>query len=288
MGARAERHGRAGEAAMTRAPRLRAGGAVAVLGLVVALGAFARAHAAGDGMPPTANEPPPKGTVRVFRDRSGLLLGLRAEAATLAEIDERAAEVRRALAFVSSLPDQQPGRESGIPLDHDRAAATDHMGDLLDAVGTAVFLGASDTARDRLGDLLDSRAACDLAAAAVSRLIEESLSPALSGLMNDIYELVAAEDGDRECLEERIVDALAERDRVELAMEGARLLCGCEPELDDDSLAALASFDDLLRAELWRTLPLGDRRAARCAWAAPRYRERLWWWFRGCDLPHTT
>jgi len=208
-------------------------------------------------------------------------------AATLAEIDERAAEVRRALAFVSCLPDQQPGRESGIPLDHDRAAATDHMGDLLDAVGTAVFLGASDTARDRLGDLLDSRAACDLAAAAVSRLIEESLSPALSGLMNDIYELVAAEDGDRECLEERIVDALAERDRVELAMEGARLLCGCEPELDDDSLAALASFDDLLRAELWRTLPLGDRRAARCAWAAPRYRERLWWWFRGCDLPHT-
>lgn len=215
-------------------------------------------------------------------------------AATLAEIDEHAPEIRRALSLVSPLsgregsPGGQTGSaDSGIHLDHDRTDATDQMGDLLDGIGTAVFLGASDMVRDRLGDLVGSSAAPALAARAVSRLIDEKLSPTLSGLMNDMYELVTAEDGDREVLEERIVDALAERDRVELAMEGARLLCGCEPELDDDSSAALASFDDVLRGELWRTLPLGDRRVACCAWAAPNYRERLWWWFLGCDLPHT-
>lgn len=215
-------------------------------------------------------------------------------AAALAEIDERVAEVRRALSLVApldgreGLPGGQAGpADSGLHVDHDRAAATDQMRDLLDAIGTAVFLGASDTVREHLGDLVGSPVARGLAAAALSRLIEESLTPALSGLMNDFYELATAEDGAKEVLEERIVDALAERDRVELAMEGARFLCNFEPALDDEVLASLAAFDEVLKAELWRTLPLGDRRAARCAWAAPSYRERLWWWFRGCDLPHT-
>ncbi len=177
--------------------------------------------------------------------------------------------------------------DSEIPPEEVEEAARIWMTDLLEAAGTVAFLGRGDTARSRLGDLVGSAPAYALAAAAVSRLIEESLTPALSGLMNDIYWLASAEDPDREVLEERIVEALAERDRVELALEGWRLLCGGEPQLDEEALAALGSFDEALKADLWRTLPLGDRRAARCAWAAPEYRCRLWWWDRGCDLPHT-
>lgn len=201
-------------------------------------------------------------------------------AASLAEIEERAKDVRSVLARTSL-----PGGE--LPLEEEEEAAWVQMADLLEAVGTVVFLGLGDMARDRLGDLAGSPAGCTLAVAAVRRLIEAGLTSVLSGLMTDIYHLFPAEDREREFLEERIVDALAVRDRLELVLEGARLLCDHCPDLDEDTQADLASFDEVLRAELWRTLPLGDRRAARCAWAAPEYRGRLWWWSRGCDLPHT-
>lgn len=200
--------------------------------------------------------------------------------ASLAEIERCASGVRRALSHT-------PHAFSGPPADQGEESAKTQMGDLLNAVGTVAFLGFGDTARDRLGDLAGSPDACDLATAALQDLIENNLTRVLGGLMDDIYHLASVEDEDKEFLEERIVDALDERDRVELALEGARLLCGREPDLDEEALAALGAFDDVLRADLWRTLPLGDRRAARCAWAAPEYRERLWWWHRGCDLPHT-
>lgn len=201
-------------------------------------------------------------------------------AASLAEMEERASDVRRALA--RTLPSA-----AELPSEKEEEAVQVQMAGLLEAVGTLVFLGLGDTVRDRLGNMVGSPAATMLAVAAVRRLIEASLTPVLSGLMTDVYHLFQAEDGEKEFLEERIVDAMTERDRVELALEGARLLCGRDLELDEDTLADLGSFDEVLRAELWRTLPLGDRRAARCAWVAPGYRKRLWWWSRGCDLPHT-
>lgn len=200
--------------------------------------------------------------------------------ASLAAIERCASGVRRALSHTSDA-------FSGPPAGQSEESAETQMGALLDAVGTVAFLGLGDAACDRLGDLAGSPEACALATGVLRHLIEDNLTRALGGLMNDIYHLFSAENGDKEFLEERIVDALAERDRVELALEGARLLCGCAPELDEEVLAALGSFDEVLRADLWRTLPLGDRRAARCAWAAPEYRRRLWWWSRGCDLPHT-
>lgn len=201
-------------------------------------------------------------------------------AATLAEIEEGSGEVRRAMGNV-----WPTGSET--PVDREMEEATARMGDLLEAVGTAVLLGCGDVARDRLGDLVESPVVRTLVAAAVSRLIQECLTRVLSGLMNDMYDLDTAEEWEKPVIEERIVEALTERDRVELALEGSRLVCGREPELGDDALAALASFDEVLKAELWRTIPLGDRRAAQCAWAAPEFRERLWWWYLGCDLPHT-
>jgi hypothetical protein len=200
-------------------------------------------------------------------------------AESLGQVQDLACEVRRA---ISGSP-RRGSRDSG---DEGEEGALSRMADLLQAAGAAAFMG-EDAAVRRLGDLAETQGAEDLAARTLGVLIEQGLAPRLSGLLRDICDYGCVAEEDRPCLEERIVEALAERDRVELAIEGARCLCAREPRLDDETLAALLSFDEVLRAELWRTLPLGTRRAARCAWAAPGHRGRLWWWNRGCDLPHT-
>ena len=158
--------------------------------------------------------------------------------------------------------------------------------DLLEAAGTVVFLGEKLSARSLLSGLSKEPGLASLVSQAVRLLIEDSLEPRLGEMLRDVYDLRLTEEESRASMEETIVDALAERDRVELVLEGARCLLGLEPELDDETRAALLSFDETLSPELWRFLPLGTRRAARCAWAAPLFRERLWWWHRGCELPH--
>jgi hypothetical protein len=219
---------------------------------------------------------------------------------SLGELDEAASEIRRIL--TRSLAPETQGPPAQLPPEKEatlkgalsssegaesQEPEISRMADLLEAAGTLVFLDCEVEARKRLGDLVHSPAAHDLGCAAVSALIEEGLLGRLSGLLDDIYDLSTTEDEERASVEESIVDALAERDRVELALEGLRLLCSREPELADEVLADLAAYDESVRAHLWRTLPLGDRRAAGYAWAAPRYRKRLWWWFLGSDLPHT-
>jgi hypothetical protein len=155
----------------------------------------------------------------------------------------------------------------------------------LEAAGTLVFLGLAEDARralDRAGAAL-AHAAHEL----VRSLEAEPLERALVEVLELAPELQLSPDDELPQIEERIVDALSVRDGVELLLAGAHLVLGDGVELDADLESSIMTFDELLGRELWRLVPLGSRRAARAAWAAPALRPRLWWWHRGADLPHS-
>jgi hypothetical protein len=163
---------------------------------------------------------------------------------------------------------------------------TDVITGALEAFGTLVFLGRKEDAGQAV--MKAGHEFKNSVLHALSDFQVEDLDRAAAEIALLAPDLAAIEQEDeRTDIEERIVEALAIRDRHELTVEGARAVLGKEPELSDDIQAAALSFDETIEENLWRILPLGSRRAARSVWAAPEYRSRLWWWFRGSDLSET-
>ncbi len=157
----------------------------------------------------------------------------------------------------------------------------------LEAAGTLVACGARAKAEELLGgaDAIGlpekTRRALLEAARAVC---PDELDDAAAEIAELAPELALVSEADRAALEERVASALQLRDSIELVLEGARAAFS-NPALPPELDASLESFDELVRPEVWRTLALGERRAARALWMAPAYRARFWWWSKGCDLP---
>ncbi len=153
----------------------------------------------------------------------------------------------------------------------------------LERLGTLVFLDRRAEAKGLIQAAGEPfrRAVVD----AMARLDGSELDEAAGELLRAVTDLAAAEPQDRPDIEDRLVEALRVRDEAELVIEGARQVLGEPLELPLALEAALMSYDELVAEESWTLLGLGSRRAARSAWAAPRFRRRLWWWHRGADLP---
>lgn len=156
----------------------------------------------------------------------------------------------------------------------------------LEAAGTLSLMGLAGEV-DAYAEPRRERLATEVATA-LEELDPASLDEAASTLLTRAPDLELDEDEDALAeLEEELVEALSARDRAELVLEGARRVLAREPELSVELEASILGFDEALRPELYRLLPLGSRRAAMAAWAEPSQRSRLWWWHRGAGLPHT-
>ncbi len=157
--------------------------------------------------------------------------------------------------------------------------------EVLEALGTLVFLG-------REQDALDRKSQADLSwifaeiGPSLAEALSEQLDDALAEISMLASELRELKEESRLETETLLVDALAARDRVELVLEGARVALGREPGLTLDLQVSLESFEQIVSPILWQTLPLGPRRAAKAYWCTPEMRPRLWWWHRGADLPY--
>ncbi len=155
----------------------------------------------------------------------------------------------------------------------------------LEALGTLIFSGSADEARDRAArDDLSWLA--DEVGAVLGGTLAERLDDAMTAVAALAPKIRSAEPDSTGELEERLLKALAYRDKVELVLAGADVVFGVLPELPMELEVSLASFEDMVEPMLWQTLLLGPRREERSTWCAPKMRKRLWWWHRGADLPH--
>jgi hypothetical protein len=100
-------------------------------------------------------------------------------------------------------------------------------------------------------------------------------------------ELLLLEDEALSTLEDELVENLKTRDRIELVLLGARAVLGRNPPLPLELETAILTFEELVREDLWRLLPLGQRRSDAIVWAEPSMRKVFWWWALGDDLPET-
>lgn len=82
-----------------------------------------------------------------------------------------------------------------------------------------------------------------------------------------------------------ICRALAARSVVERRIVGCEALCGRGPRLSVALTAVLGSFDEIVRADLWRLTALNDVRAEALREVAPPHRARFWWWHEAGDVP---
>lgn len=157
--------------------------------------------------------------------------------------------------------------------------------DILELLGTLVFAGCEEDARQ----WLEESAPDDFSQMTEPCLEEiegggvDNAAIVLSSLIPTLRESSLE---DRSDIEEQVVDALRARDQIELVLAGAELVLGDKVNVNDELGSSIDAFDDLITSMLWMTVALGQRRAARCAWASPEYRHKLWWWHRGCDFPH--
>jgi len=157
--------------------------------------------------------------------------------------------------------------------------------DVLQAVGTLAFLEEDAAAHCAITNVgIDPKAIVTVALEALDHSELDRAAIEIPLLADDLR---VAEDNERPAVEEQLLDAISVRDRFALILEGARCLLGHVPELSVELESSIASFDEVVGAELWRVLPLGERRAARCAWASPAKRRALWWWHKGSHLPWT-
>ncbi|MFO8071218.1 MAG: hypothetical protein R6V85_05010 [Polyangia bacterium] len=156
--------------------------------------------------------------------------------------------------------------------------------DLFEALGTLMLCGAEGDADAWIGTN-EQETLRDRAARALDGLDPDELDDAALEFSLAIERLREAADDDTTDLEERIVDSLAVRDRVELVLAGVERATEEAPQLSDELGSAIDSFDEIAEDRLMWTTRLGFRRAARCAWARPEHRRRFWWWSRGSDLP---
>jgi hypothetical protein len=93
-------------------------------------------------------------------------------------------------------------------------------------------------------------------------------------------------------LEWELSDALGIRDRIEFILAGSRLALNdwiVDGWLDTDGKDlkdAIAEFDKKVKPEVWRTLPLIDRKSS-INDMAPEYRNALPWWQESLTFPDT-
>lgn len=93
---------------------------------------------------------------------------------------------------------------------------------------------------------------------------------------------LAGEGGDAAA---KVRSALNLRDRVEILLAGAETLLGENlPGLSIEQRVSLEHFEQLVRPQLWRLIPLGHFRAEAVAWIEPHQRARFWWWSQGADV----
>ncbi|MFH1438525.1 MAG: hypothetical protein ABIJ56_22645 [Pseudomonadota bacterium] len=167
-------------------------------------------------------------------------------------------------------------------LDTEDPQARKKVLELFQAIGMRHVMGLEDVLSDE-----HREAACGLVSLALESLDPEGLLSAAENLVLRAPELLMLEDEALKTLEDELEANLKERDSVELVLSGARAVLGREPELPLELETAILTFEDLVRDELWRLLPLGRRRAAGILWAEPSMRQKFWWWVLGQDLPET-
>ena len=154
--------------------------------------------------------------------------------------------------------------------------------DLFETLGTRSFMRLDDVVPEDYRQDLEK-----LVDVAVKALNADDLEDAADEILLKAPELRVAEGDLLAALEEELIDLLSVRDRVELVLEGARVVLGGEPHLTLELETAIAAFELQLKGEMWQLLPLGLRRAANLLWVEPSIRKRLWWWELGMDLPRT-
>lgn len=158
--------------------------------------------------------------------------------------------------------------------------------ELLEAVGILAFMGLAHDWVEGLSvwlrKILEKAAACAPIYIDWGRIPNSAID-----IVNELKKLDLTDLSENADLEERLVELFEVRTNVEFVLEGARAITGKPPTLNAQQIAFLADFERIVGPQLWRSLPLGTRRAAHVAWALPEKRHQLWWWFRGCDLPHT-
>lgn len=150
----------------------------------------------------------------------------------------------------------------------------DLVWDLLVAVGHLVYSGVGERVRDawsRKPGVVESL--CD----AVPCLDFSGLGPAAVDL------LTASPDPDRADAA-LVLEALRIRDEAEFVREATRHFPG-QCRLTDEQESELIAFDDVVRPELSRLIPLGEGRVKPVDWVAPECRRTFWWRFHGSDVP---
>lgn len=152
---------------------------------------------------------------------------------------------------------------------------------MLVALGKLWRLGAANRARERLDGVgLDgARIATDGIASIDFEALEASVVEILAKAQH-----LDLEQEQHEQTASTIVDLLDLRDEVELALRGAELL-GQPVPLDVEQRACLAAYEATLRPELWRLVPLNDKRRAQAERIPPKQRGDFWWWCQGSGLP---
>lgn len=155
----------------------------------------------------------------------------------------------------------------------------------LECIGTLLYMDCLVHATDMVGEQKPTLA--EYARDTLFALDGSKLDSSIAEILQVAPKLAERDGSDVEVYVEQIVEALRARDEIELVLAGARHLLGDEYEIPIDLESSILAFDELLDEELWRLLPLGDRRTAHHAWAAPRFRTKLWWWSRGSELPAT-
>lgn len=159
------------------------------------------------------------------------------------------------------------------------APAPEHDVTFLEALGTLVALGAAQ------GPDLEPKPGVTQALSA--RLASLEL-PALDDAAVDFLELaprcLTLDETEWDDTLRPLFQALACRDRVELAWMGAQAL-GLEKGISEEAQVSRLSFDGMLGDALWQLLPLNARRRAALGWMSPQHHARFAWWSLGAELP---
>jgi hypothetical protein len=149
----------------------------------------------------------------------------------------------------------------------------------IEGAGTLVLLDRAFLVRECIDRLQPAQSRLK---EALQGLGPENLDRALTRLLEKLPLL--DDDFDEGVLDE-IVAAITVRDHYALVLEGAHAILGPDTELSPETNAAIEVFDEVMSTELWRSLPLGERRMQQVVWVSPRLRSRLWWWSKGASLP---
>jgi hypothetical protein len=152
---------------------------------------------------------------------------------------------------------------------------------LLDAAGTLRGSGEDATIRRELAD--------PAIRGEVERFLPSwglgSLLEAAATIRTEASRLATLAREDRAEVVVALQEALRARDRAEVVLMGAEVLLGTAGAFDSGQQAILAGFDELVRPELWRLVPMNDSRAAELQWMMPEFRVRFWWRSLGAGLP---